>query len=111
MEIKESLAYNNDLNTSLIKGASGDLKLGQLEISNLSKGSIVSYDAYTNFSWGQGPKLILLVLLSSLTVAWLLGTTLTSLVANIAQMFYQLLLLPVFSVSQISDDGKLLKNI
>lgn len=50
MEIKESLAYNNDLNTSLIKGASGDLKLGQLEISNLSKGSIVSYDAYTNFS-------------------------------------------------------------
>ncbi|UIF67248.1 Mbov_0396 family ICE element transmembrane protein [Mesomycoplasma hyopneumoniae] len=110
MEIKESLAYNNDLNTSLIKGASGDLKLGQLEISNLSKGSIVSYDAYTNFSWGQGPKLILLVLLSSLTVAWLLGTTLTSLVANIAQMFYQLLLLPVFSVSQISDDGKLFKK-
>ncbi|WNM15067.1 Mbov_0396 family ICE element transmembrane protein [Mesomycoplasma ovipneumoniae] len=39
-----------------------------------------------------------------------LGSTVISLVANIAQMFYQLLLLPVFSISQISDEGKLFKK-
>ncbi|WP_337897512.1 Mbov_0396 family ICE element transmembrane protein, partial [Mesomycoplasma ovipneumoniae] len=80
------------------------------EIKSLSGGSIVSFSIYENFEWGQGPKLILLVVISSLTIAWLLGTTLTSLVANLAQMFYQLILLPVFSVSQLTDDGKLFKK-
>ncbi|MDW2919093.1 hypothetical protein R7X12_01050 [Mesomycoplasma ovipneumoniae] len=110
MEIKASFNQNQDLNVSLIRGATGDLKLPQDEITSLSKGNIVSLDTYSDFEWGQGPKLILLVLISSLTIAWLLGTTLTSLVANIAQMFYQILLLPVFSVSQLTDDGKLFKK-
>ncbi|MDW2910187.1 hypothetical protein R7W80_03265 [Mesomycoplasma ovipneumoniae] len=110
MEIKASFNQNQDLNVSLIRGATGDLKLPQDEITSLSKGNIVSLDTYSDFEWGQGPKLILLVLISSLTIAWLLGSTLTSLVANIAQMFYQILLLPVFSVSQLTDDGKLFKK-
>ncbi|MBG0730485.1 Mbov_0396 family ICE element transmembrane protein [Mycoplasma sp. 'Moose RK'] len=110
MAIKSSLNYNYDLNVSLIRGASGDLNLKPEQITILSKGNVIDFEIYQNWSWGQGPKLILLVLLSSLTIAWLLGTTLTSLVANIAQMFYQLILLPVFSISQISDDGKLFKK-
>ncbi|WP_337903435.1 Mbov_0396 family ICE element transmembrane protein [Mesomycoplasma ovipneumoniae] len=110
MEIKASFSQNQDLNVSLIRGATGDLKLPNEEIKSLSDGSIVSFSIYESFEWGQGPKLILLVLISSLTIAWLLGTTLTSLVANIAQMFYQLILLPVFSVSQLTDDGKLFKK-
>ncbi|MDW2892160.1 Mbov_0396 family ICE element transmembrane protein [Mesomycoplasma ovipneumoniae] len=110
MEIKASFSQNQDLNVSLIRGATGDLKLKQEDITWLANGNVVSYNTYTNFEWGQGPKLILLVLISSLTIAWLLGTTLTSLVANIAQMFYQILLLPVFSVSQLTDDGKLFKK-
>ncbi len=110
MEIKASFSQNQDLNASLIRGATGDLKLPDSEIKSLSGGSVVSFSIYENFEWGQGPKLILLVVISSLTIAWLLGTTLTSLVANIAQMFYQLILLPVFSVSQLTDDGKLFKK-
>ncbi|MDO6829449.1 Mbov_0396 family ICE element transmembrane protein [Mesomycoplasma ovipneumoniae] len=110
MEIKASFSQNQDLNVSLIRGATGDLKLTQEDIKWLANGNVVSYEAYTGFEWGQGAKLILLVLISSLTIAWLLGTTLTSLVANIAQMFYQLILLPVFSVSQLTDDGKLFKK-
>ncbi len=110
MEIKASFSQNQDLNASLIRGATGDLKLPDSEIKSLSGGSIVSFSIYENFEWGQGPKLILLVVISSLTIAWLLGTTLTSLVANLAQMFYQLILLPVFSVSQLTDDGKLFKK-
>ncbi|XBE78399.1 hypothetical protein VQY16_01195 [Mesomycoplasma ovipneumoniae] len=110
MEIKASFSQNQDLNVSLIRGATGDLKLTPEDITSLAKGNVVSYNTYTGFEWGQGPKLILLVLISSLTIAWLLGTTLTSLVANIAQMFYQILLLPVFSVSQLTDDGKLFKK-
>ncbi|XBE78075.1 hypothetical protein VQY16_03880 [Mesomycoplasma ovipneumoniae] len=110
MEIKASFSQNQDLNVSLIRGATGDLKLKQEDITWLANGNVVSYNTYTGFEWGQGAKLILLVLISSLTIAWLLGTTLTSLVANIAQMFYQILLLPVFSVSQLTDDGKLFKK-
>ncbi|WNM16702.1 Mbov_0396 family ICE element transmembrane protein [Mesomycoplasma ovipneumoniae] len=110
IEIKASFSQNQDLNVSLIRGATGDLKLKQEDITWLANGNVVSYNTYTGFEWGQGPKLILLVLISSLTIAWLLGTTLTSLVANIAQMFYQLILLPVFSVSQLTDDGKLFKK-
>ncbi|WP_337899466.1 Mbov_0396 family ICE element transmembrane protein [Mesomycoplasma ovipneumoniae] len=110
MEIKASFSQNQDLNVSLIRGATGDLNLNAEQIKSISGGSIVSFSFYENFEWGQGPKLILLVLISSLTIAWLLGTTLTSLVANIAQMFYQLILLPVFSVSQLTDDGKLFKK-
>ncbi|WP_069097314.1 Mbov_0396 family ICE element transmembrane protein [Mesomycoplasma ovipneumoniae] len=110
MEIKASFSQNQDLNVSLIRGATGDLNLSQENIKLLSGGSIVDLNTYSNFEWGQGPKLILLVVISSLTIAWLLGTTLTSLVANIAQMFYQILLLPVFSVSQLTDDGKLFKK-
>ncbi|EXU60948.1 Mbov_0396 family ICE element transmembrane protein [Mesomycoplasma ovipneumoniae] len=110
MEIKASFSQNQDLNVSLIRGATGDLKLKQEDITWLANGNVVSYNIYTGFEWGQGAKLILLVLISSLTIAWLLGTTLTSLVANIAQMFYQILLLPVFSVSQLTDDGKLFKK-
>lgn len=110
MEIKASFSQNQDLNVSLIRGATGDLNLSQDNIKLLSGGSIVDLNTYSNFEWGQGPKLILLVVISSLTIAWLLGTTLTSLVANIAQMFYQLILLPVFSVSQLTDDGKLFKK-
>ncbi|WP_337898951.1 Mbov_0396 family ICE element transmembrane protein [Mesomycoplasma ovipneumoniae] len=110
MEIKASFSQNQDLNVSLIRGATGDLKLKQEDITWLANGNVVSYNTYTGFEWGQGAKLILLVLISSLTIAWLLGTTLTSLVANLAQMFYQLILLPVFSVSQLTDDGKLFKK-
>ncbi|WP_341491209.1 Mbov_0396 family ICE element transmembrane protein [Mesomycoplasma ovipneumoniae] len=110
MEIKASFSQNQDLNASLIRGATGDLKLPDSEIKSLSGGSIVSFSIYENFEWGQDSKLILLVVISSLTIAWLLGTTLTSLVANLAQMFYQLILLPVFSVSQLTDDGKLFKK-
>ncbi|MDO6856479.1 hypothetical protein Q4502_02020 [Mesomycoplasma ovipneumoniae] len=110
MEIKASFSQNQDLNASLIRGATGDLKLKQEDITWLANGNVVSYNTYISFEWGQGPKLILLVVISSLTIAWLLGTTLTSLVANIAQMFYQILLLPVFSVSQLTDDGKLFKK-
>ncbi|WP_337902197.1 Mbov_0396 family ICE element transmembrane protein [Mesomycoplasma ovipneumoniae] len=110
MEIKASFSQNQDLNVSLIRGATGDLNLSQDNIKLLSGGSIVDLNTYSNFEWGQGPKLILLVVISSLTIAWLLGTTLTSLVANIAQMFYQIILLPVFSVSQLTDDGKLFKK-
>ncbi|WP_337902581.1 Mbov_0396 family ICE element transmembrane protein [Mesomycoplasma ovipneumoniae] len=110
MEIKASFSENQNLNVSLIRGATGDLKLTPEDIKSLAKGNVVSYNTYTGFEWGQGAKLILLVLISSLTIAWLLGTTLTSLVANIAQMFYQILLLPVFSVSQLTDDGKLFKK-
>ncbi|WP_337903102.1 Mbov_0396 family ICE element transmembrane protein [Mesomycoplasma ovipneumoniae] len=110
MEIKASFSENQNLNVSLIRGATGDLKLTPEDIKSLAKGNVVSYNTYTGFEWGQGAKLILLVLISSLTIAWILGTTLTSLVANIAQMFYQLLLLPVFSISQLTDDGKLFKK-
>ncbi|QLG43636.1 Mbov_0396 family ICE element transmembrane protein [Mesomycoplasma hyopneumoniae] len=110
MEIKSSFNQNQDLNVSLIRAASGDLKLDQSQISSLAAGNVVDYNTYYDFSWGQGAKLILLVVISSLTIAWLLGTTLTSLVANIAQMFYQLILLPVFSISQLTDDGKLFKK-
>ncbi|WP_337897124.1 Mbov_0396 family ICE element transmembrane protein [Mesomycoplasma ovipneumoniae] len=110
MEIKASFSENQNLNVSLIRGATGDLKLTPEDIKSLAKGNVVSYNTYTGFEWGQGAKLILLALISSLTIAWLLGTTLTSLVANIAQMFYQILLLPVFSVSQLTDDGKLFKK-
>ncbi|WP_337898944.1 Mbov_0396 family ICE element transmembrane protein [Mesomycoplasma ovipneumoniae] len=110
MEIKASFSQNQDLNVSLIRGATGDLKLKQEDITSIANGNVVSYNTYTSFEWGQGARLILLVVISSLTIAWLLGTTLTSLVANIAQMFYQLILLPVFSVSQLTDDGKLFKK-
>ncbi|MDW2861069.1 Mbov_0396 family ICE element transmembrane protein [Mesomycoplasma ovipneumoniae] len=110
MEIKASFSQNQDLNVSLIRGATGDLNLNAEKIKLISGGKIIDLNTYSNFEWGQGPKLILLVLISSLTIAWLLGTTLTSLVANIAQMFYQLILLPVFSVSQLTDDGKLFKK-
>ncbi|MEG7279931.1 hypothetical protein V6B68_00460 [Mesomycoplasma ovipneumoniae str. Black Butte] len=112
--IKDSLGYHNSLVSSFVKGALPPevrTKLTDSDLKSLASGQIISYDIYYNFQWGDGPKIIFLIALSTLITAWLLGSTVISLVANIAQMFYQLLLLPVFSISQISDEGKLFKKI
>ncbi|UVO16268.1 Mbov_0396 family ICE element transmembrane protein [Mesomycoplasma ovipneumoniae] len=111
--IKDSLGYHNSLVSSFVKGALPPevrTKLTDSDLKSLASGQIISYDIYYDLQWGDGVKIIFLIALSTLITAWLLGSTVISLVANIAQMFYQLLLLPVFSISQISDEGKLFKK-
>ncbi|MXR13209.1 hypothetical protein DR083_03430, partial [Mycoplasma hyopneumoniae] len=44
MEIKSSFNQNQDLNVSLIRAASGDLKLDQSQISSLADGNVVDYN-------------------------------------------------------------------
>ncbi|WP_069098821.1 Mbov_0396 family ICE element transmembrane protein [Mesomycoplasma ovipneumoniae] len=111
--IKDSLGYHNSLVSSFVKGALPPevrSKLTDSDLKSLASGQIISYDIYYDLQWGDGVKIIFLIALSTLITAWLLGSTVISLVANIAQIFYQLLLLPVFSISQISDEGKLFKK-
>ncbi|WP_425294461.1 Mbov_0396 family ICE element transmembrane protein, partial [Mesomycoplasma ovipneumoniae] len=47
MEIKASFSQNQDLNVSLIRGATGDLNLSQDNIKLLSGGSIVDLNTYS----------------------------------------------------------------
>ncbi|MCI8283355.1 Mbov_0396 family ICE element transmembrane protein [Mesomycoplasma hyopneumoniae] len=111
--IKDSLGYHNSLVSSFVKGAlPPEVKktLTDSDLKSMASGGLMSYDIYYNIAWGDGVKIIFLIALSTLITAWLLGSTVISLVANIVQMFYQLILLPVFSVSQISDEGKLFKK-
>lgn len=108
--IKETLGYRHNLTLSLVRGAIGEIKLSPSDIQSISKGNVMPFDAYTNLSVGDGPRLILLIAISTLIITWLLSSTLIGLVANLAQMFYQLILLPVFSVSQIVDSGRLFKK-
>ncbi|WP_434336652.1 Mbov_0396 family ICE element transmembrane protein [Mesomycoplasma conjunctivae] len=108
--IKESLGYRHNLTLSLIRGAIGEIKLSTSDVESISKGNVMPFDAYKHLSIGDGPRLILLVAISTLIISWLLSSTLIGLVANLAQMFYQLILLPVFSVSKIIDDGRLFKK-
>ncbi|WP_230861177.1 Mbov_0396 family ICE element transmembrane protein [Mycoplasma sp. 'Moose RK'] len=111
--IKDSLGYHNSLVSSFVKGAlppEVKKKLNDSDLKSLASGGLISYDIYYDIAWGDGVKIIFLIALSTLITAWLLGSTVISLVTNIAQMFYQLILLPVFSISQISDEGKLFKK-
>ncbi|WNM14775.1 Mbov_0396 family ICE element transmembrane protein [Mesomycoplasma ovipneumoniae] len=97
--IKDSLGYHNSLVSSFVKAALPPevrSKLTDSDLKSLASGQIISYDIYYNFQWGDGVKIIFLIGLSTLITAWLLGSTVISLVANIAQMFYQLTFITCF---------------
>ncbi|WNM16807.1 Mbov_0396 family ICE element transmembrane protein [Mesomycoplasma ovipneumoniae] len=114
--IKDSFGYHNSLVSSFVKGAFPPKvrsKLTDSDLKSLASGQIISYDIYYDLQWVRWKlKIIFLIALSTLITAWLLGSTVISLVANIAQMFYQLTFITCFfNISKLATKESYSKNI